>query len=460
MSGSERQRAVVVGASMAGLLAARVLAEHFGEVEIVERDRLPDGPEFRSGVPQSRHAHVLLRSGLDVLDRLFPGFATDLESAGAVPLEPPRDMPWLNSAGWSGRFAAGLGFLASSRELTESLVRDRLRAIRNVSFRARSEVTGMITEHDRVSGLHIRARDGSPPDPSPATELTADFVVDASGRMSKVPQWLEQLGYDRPREVTINSHLGYASRVFRPPSRRFDWKGLLIGATPEVPRGGGVFPLEGDRWMVTLGGYGRAVHPPIDEAGYMEFMRNLRTPVLFQALEGAEPLGPIYGYARTENIRRHYELLSRPVDRLVVVGDATCCFNPIYGQGMSVAGLAALALGESLRKASSGGLDGVAASAQRAVASVCNDPWLMATGEDLRFATTEGGRDDTRRLDRAVQRYIQRVLLRSNQDVVVCRAFTRVVHLLDPPSALFRPNLMARVLMRGSHDKGQEPSAR
>jgi flavin-dependent dehydrogenase len=457
MTESGSRRAVVIGASMAGLLAARVLSDHFGEVEIVERDRLPDGPEFRNGVPQSRHAHVLLRAGLDVLDQLFPGFATELEGAGAVPLEPPRDVPWLNEAGWSGRFAAGLSFLASSRELTESLVRGRLRAIGNVNFKTRSEVIGLMTEQGRLSGVRIRARDGSRPDSSPATELAADFVVDASGRMSKVPEWLQQLGYDRPREVTINSHLGYASRVFRPPTHRLDWKGLLIGATPDVPRGAGVFPLEGDRWMVTLGGYGRAFQPPIDEAGYLEFIRNLRTPVLFEALRGAEPLGPIYGYARTENVRRHYELLSRGLDRLVVVGDATCSFNPIYGQGMSVAGLAALALGESLRKASGRGLDGVAVSAQRAVASVCNDAWLMATGEDLRYATTEGGREGTRRLERAVQRYIGRVLLRSNQDVVVCRAFTRVAHLLDPPSALFRPSVMARVLMKGPSDGGQAP---
>src|ERR1700682_1180539 len=138
---------------MAGLLAARVLADHFAQVEIVERDRLPDGPEFRNGVPQSRHAHVLLRAGLDVLDQLFPGFATELEGAGAVRLEPPRDVPWLNEAGWSGRFAAGLSFLASSRELTESLVRDRLRAVGNVTFKTRSEVIGLMTEQGRVSGL-------------------------------------------------------------------------------------------------------------------------------------------------------------------------------------------------------------------------------------------------------------------------------------------------------------------
>jgi len=457
MAVSERQRAVVIGASMAGLLAARVLSDHFSEVEIIDRDRLPDGPEFRNGVPQSRHAHALLRAGLDVLDRLFPGFSTDLEDAGAVPMEPPRDLPWLNAAGWSGRFGAGMVVLASSRELTECLVRRRLQAIPNVTFRTRSEVIGLIAANGRVSGLSIRARDGSRPDSSQATTLDSDFVVDASGRMSKVSEWLEQIGFERPREVIVNSHLGYASRIYHRP-RQFDWKGLLIGATPEVPTGAGVFPLEGDRWMVTLGGYGRANNPPIDEAGYLEFIRNLRTPVLFKALRDAEPIGQIYGYARTENVRRHYELLSRRPDRLVVVGDATCCFNPIYGQGMSVAGLEAVALDDSLTKASGGGLDGVAVSAQRAVASTCNDAWLLATGEDLRFATTEGGRQATGPLARVVQGYVQRVLLRSNQDVVVSRAFTRVVHLLDPPSALFRPALLARVLMGRSSDRGLEPA--
>ena len=450
-----QERAVVIGASMAGLLTARVLSDHFAEVEIVERDRLPEGPEFRNGVPQSRHAHVLLRAGLDVLDRLFPGFATELKGAGAVAVEPPREMPWLNSAGWSGRFEIGLGFLSSSRELTESLVRTRLRAIPNIKFRTRIEAVGLTVAPGRVTGLRVRARDGSRPDEGESFELAAGLVVDASGRMSKVPEWLDQLGYERPREVVINSHLGYASRTFQPPSRPFDWKGLLIAATPDEPRGAGLLPLEGNRWIVTLAGYGRAFHPPIDEAGYMEFVRGLRTPVLHQALKDAEPLTQIYGYARTENVLRHYELLTRRPDRLVVVGDASCCFNPVYGQGMSVAGLGAEALSQSLRKSQAGRLDGIAISAQKAIAAACNDPWLMATGEDLRFATTDGGR--ARPMDRAVQKYIERVILSSNQDVVVSRAFTRVLHLLDPPTALFRPAVLARVLAKRSPGPGAEP---
>jgi 2-polyprenyl-6-methoxyphenol hydroxylase-like FAD-dependent oxidoreductase len=447
----------VIGASMAGLLAARALSGHFGEVVVVERDQLPNGPEFRNGVPQSRHAHALLRTGLEALDRLFPGFSAELEAAGAVPLEPPRDLPWLNSAGWSGRFTAGVRLLASSRELIESLVRNRLRATPNVVFRTRSEVIGLTAAQGRATGVLVRERDGSRPDSTQATEVTADMVVEASGRMSKVPEWLEKLGYERPRETIINGHLGYASRVFR-PARRFDWKGLLIGATPDSPMGAGVFPLEGDRWMVTVGGYGRTHQPPIDEAGYSEFISKLRTPVLFQALRDAEPLGPIYGYARTENVRRHYEKLSRPLDRLLVVGDAACCFNPIYGQGMSVAGLEALALEDCLGKpADSGSLDGVTGSAQKAITSAGDNAWLMATGEDLRYPTTEGGKEGTGRVERAIQRYIQKVLLRSNHDQVVCRAFTRVSHLLDPPSALFKPNVVARVLASRRVEASQEP---
>jgi 2-polyprenyl-6-methoxyphenol hydroxylase-like FAD-dependent oxidoreductase len=447
-------RALVIGASMSGLLAAQVLSRHFGEVEIVERDRLPDGPEFRNGVPQSRHAHVLLRAGLDALENLFPGFATELREAGAVPVEPPREMPWLNAAGWSGRFGVDLGFLSSSRELTESLVRNRVKAAPNVTFRTRTEVVGLMNGKGRVTGVRVRTRDGSRPDSRQAAEVLADLVVDASGRMSRIPEWLGEMGYDRPREVIINSHLAYASRIFRRPSRILDWKGLLIGATPDVPRGAAVVPLEGDRWIVGLAGYGRASRPPIDEAGYNEFLRSLRSPILFHALQGAEPLSPIYGYARTENVRRHYELLTRRPEGLVVIGDATCCFNPIYGQGMSVAGLSAQALDRSLLRSSE---NGIAASAQRAIGRVSDDAWLLATGEDLRYATTEGGPGAVRPLERAVQRYLNRVILRSNQDVVVSRALTRVIHLLDPPRALFRPGVIARVFIRRSTVAGSEP---
>jgi 2-polyprenyl-6-methoxyphenol hydroxylase-like FAD-dependent oxidoreductase len=442
---------------MSGLLAAQVLSRHFGEVEIVERDRLPDGPEFRNGVPQSRHAHVLLRAGLDALENLFPGFATDLRDAGAVPVEPPREMPWLNAAGWSGRFAAGLGFLSSSRELTECLVRARVRSAPNIRFVTRTDVVGLMDGRGRVSGVRVSARDGSRPDSRQGTELAADLVVDAGGRLSKTPEWLEELGYDRPREVIINSHLAYASRIFRRPSRNLDWKGLLIGATPDIPRGAAVVPLEGDRWIVGLAGYGRASRPPIDESGYLEFMRSLRTQVLFQAVRDAEPLTPIYGYARTENVRRHYEQTTRRPEGLVVIGDATCCFNPIYGQGMSVAALSAQALDRSLRGSSDKSANGIAAAAQRAIARISDDAWLLATGEDLRYATTEGGTGAVRPLERAVQRYLNRVILRSNQDVVVSRALTRVIHLVDPPRALFRPGVMARVLIKPSTGAGSEP---
>ena len=450
-------RAVVIGASMSGLLIAKVLSGHFGQVEIVERDRLPDGPEFRNGVPQSRHAHVLLRAGLDALDRLFPGFAAELEGAGAVPIEPPREMPWLNAAGWSGRFGAGLSILTSSRELTESLVRNRVRAIPNVTFRTRTEVVGLTIREGRVSGVRTRMRDRSRPDASQEIELQADLVVDASGRMSKTPEWLEKSGYERPREVTISSHLGYASRIFKRPARHLDWKGLLIGSTPDAPKGAGVLPLEGGRWIVTLGGYGRASTPPIDEAGYIEFIRSLRSPVLFNALRDAEPLSQIYGYARTENVRRHYELLARRPDRLLVIGDAFCCFNPIYGQGMSIAGLAALAVDRCLRESADPLQRETLISAQRAIARVCSDAWLLATGEDLRYPTTEGGRGATRPHERAIQLYLNRVILRSNQDVVVSRALTRVIHLVDPPTILFRPGVMARVLISRSRGPGNEP---
>jgi 2-polyprenyl-6-methoxyphenol hydroxylase-like FAD-dependent oxidoreductase len=442
----------VVGASMAGLLAARVLSDHFEEVEIVDRDRLPDGPEFRNGVPQSRHAHALLSAGLDVLDRLFPGFAAELQGAGAVPVQPPRELPWFNSAGWSGRFDAGLTLLCSSRELTESLVRGRVRAIPNVNFMTRTEAVGLVAGQGRVSGVRVRARDGSRPEASQETQVFADLVVDASGRVSKTPEWLEQLGYQKPREVIINSHLGYASRLFCPPNRSFDWKGLLVGATPQSPRGALVVSIEGGRWLVTLAGYGRANNPPVDEVGFLEFAESLRTPVVFKALRDAEPAGQIYGYARTENVRRHYELLTRRPEGLVVLGDATCSFNPIYGQGMSVAGLAAVAIDGSLRKG-----DGTADAMQRGIASACTNAWLLATGEDLRYPTTEGGAARTRPIDRAIQKYVNRVILCSNQDLTVCRAFTRVAHLLEPPATLFRPAVVARVLMNRARERAPEP---
>jgi 2-polyprenyl-6-methoxyphenol hydroxylase-like FAD-dependent oxidoreductase len=445
-----RDDAVVIGASMAGLLTARVLADHFSRVTLVERDRLPDGPAFRVGVPQSRHLHILLARGLEVIEQLFPGIEAELVAGGAVPVEWPRDALWLTPRGWSDRFDTGLRLLSASRELLEWGVRRRLAAIGTVRFLEGREITGPLADADgrQIEGVRLRTRPPAGGEAGAVEELRAGLVVDASGRTSRAPEWLAELGYERPAETKINSFLGYASRCYAIPAGfEADWRLVFLqGVPPANARGGGLFPIEGDRWIVTLAGAG-GDYPPTDDEGFLAFARSLRSPILYEAIRRADPLTPIHGYRRTENQRRFYEKLARLPERFLVAGDAICAFNPIYGQGMTAAAQGALVLDRLLRERADDDPAELPLRFQREVAKVNAGAWLIATGEDLRYPTTEGGERTVG--TRLIHRYLDRVIGAATRDETVNRAFLDVLQLVAPPTTLFKPRILVPALLRG-----------
>lgn len=443
--------AVVMGGSMAGLLAARILADHFTCVIIVERDQLPPHPVHRQGVPQSRHVHVLLARGAQELDRLFPNLGEELQSAGAPRLNWMNDIKWLNFTGWKPRFPAHLVSYGCSRELLEWTVRRRLVESGRIRFEDCCQVTGLLDGgNGHVRGVTVRRR--SPVQGADEVEdMPADLVVDATGRDSHAPRWLQSLGYAPPEETVINSFLGYASRVYRQPSSPSrDWKGLYIQQTPPtIRRGGVIFPMEDDRWMVMLVGTGRD-YPPTDEAGFLAFACSLVDPCIHDAIKDAEPLSPIYGIRRVENRYRHFERLRRRPENFIVLGDAAIAFNPVYGQGMTVAALAAGALNTCLhrwkRKRRDGDLTGLAGYFQTRLSRVLNTPWLLATGEDFRVPEVEGGRPGLS--VHLLHRYVDGVMHVATDDRSAHLAVSEVLSLMKPPTALFAPGIVRKVVQR------------
>ena len=265
-------RALVIGGSIAGLLASRVLSRRFDRVTIVERDRFPGGPTRRNGVLQASHQHIMLRRGTDILERLFPGIRGELVAAGAPLVDMANDAAWLTPFGWGVRFPSELVMLTCSRDLLEWSVRRRVAALPKVRFLQSAEVTGLLPAAngvDRVGGVKIRFR-GERDGERGEEVLRADLVVDASGRPSRAPRWLKDLGYEPPQESVIDAHLGYTSRLYRIP-KGFEpgWKGAYVQlAPPEHTRGGALLPIEGGRWMVTLAGTG-GDYPPTDERGFL-----------------------------------------------------------------------------------------------------------------------------------------------------------------------------------------------
>lgn len=445
------RHAVVLGAGMSGLTAARVLADHFDRVTIVDQDLLPTEAAARNGTPQSRHVHVLLNSGRTILDRLFPGLQDDLAAAGAPLIDGANDLAWLTPAGWAIRYPSKYVARSASRPLLEWAVRRRLAQNPRVSFVGGRSVAGLLAsdDHSRVLGVRIRPRQRDAAEGA-EERLIADLVVDASGRGSHATQWLQDLGYPEPERTEINAYLGYTSRLYRlPEDPARGWKGLYIQAKPPSDlRGGVIFHLEGDQWICSLGGSGKD-YPPTDEEGFLAFARGIRTPVLYEAIKDAEPLSSPVANRSTANIWRHYEKLSRWPDGFVAIGDAVCAFNPIYGQGMSVAAKEALVLDACLREARrrrpDGNLGGLARRFQQQLPKTIQPIWTIATGEDFRVPGVEGGKPG--RSARFLYSYLDRVIQLSTEDVFARQILMEILNLEQPTALLFHPRLIAKVIL-------------
>jgi 2-polyprenyl-6-methoxyphenol hydroxylase-like FAD-dependent oxidoreductase len=427
------EHAVVVGASMGGLLAARALSEVFDRVTIVERDVLGAGAEPRRGVPQGRHPHGLLSRGREVLEHFFPGLTEELVGLGVPTTDLQSGFRWINGGRAMCQEPSGLVALGVGRPLLEARVRARVLALPAVTLLDGCDATGLASTPDRrrVTGLRVLRRSQD----SAEEVLAADLVVDAGGRGSRGPQWLAALGYQAPAVDEVHVGMTYATRTYR---RDPDGpQGASVSGTPANPRGGIMIPQEGDRWIVAVGGMlGDAA--PLDPAGFTDFAATLPAPAIHEVIRDAEPLSDPLRFRYPVSTRRRYERLARVPQGWLPFGDAISSFNPVYGQGMTVAALEAVALREVVRQGGD-----VTRRFLRAAARRVDNPWDIAVGADLRFPDVEGRRTAKVRL---VNGYLERLHVAAEHDPEVGRAFLRVVNLIDPPQRLMAPAILRRVL--------------
>jgi 2-polyprenyl-6-methoxyphenol hydroxylase-like FAD-dependent oxidoreductase len=389
----------------------------------------------------------LLERGRGVMERLLPGLTEELVEAGAELMNATQDVATMCPHGWYVRCPGGPALLGASRDLIDHRVRSRVAAIPNVRIRQRVDVDGLIRDPgDRcgVAGVRLWARPTDHGGRRVREELAADLVVVADGRNSRLPDWLVALGYEPPQETVVNSFQGYASRRYRPAAGfESDWKALYIQqAPPDDPRGGLISPVEGGFWLVSLVG-GDGDYPPVDEVGFLDFARSLRSPALYEAIADAEPLTPIVGHRATENRLRHYDRLGRFPRGVVVVGDAACAFNPFYGQGMTTAAIGAEVLERWLLGPSSRRGAGRGQIFQHFLARGTAAAWQLSTGADYGFRTTEGTPQG--RFSQLAGRYLARVMRAATRRPGVMRRLAGVFHLLHPPATLFGPGVLARL---------------
>jgi 2-polyprenyl-6-methoxyphenol hydroxylase-like FAD-dependent oxidoreductase len=444
---ASRQQAVVIGASIAGLLAGRVLSEYFERVIIVERDSLPEHPEARKGVPQGLHVHSLLQQGSSILSEFFPDLLSNLVQEGSIIVDPVADIHWYHLGVWKNQFSSSIKMWCQSRPFLEHHVRRCLTAISNIHFVDRCDVTGLCATDDnaRVIGVRARYSDKEPRE----TELAADLVIDASGRGSQASRWLSSLGYGQVQESVVKIDVGYATRIYRRPQNfSASWKMLAVYPWfPARKRVGTIVPIEGDRWLVTLAGFLRD-YPPDDEAEFLEYACGLAVPDVYEAIRMAEPITPVFTHRLPSDRRRYYERLSRFPGGFLILGDALCTFNPVYAQGITVAALEANVLNECLRRLSrlhfmQPGLPDLARRFQKAAAKVINVPWLMATSEDFRYPEVAGHRLLSTRL---LNWYTGSIIRMGAYHRHANLRFHEVMHMRKHLITLFNPALIFSVL--------------
>ncbi|MEU1729272.1 hypothetical protein [Nonomuraea sp. NPDC005692] len=442
--------AVVIGGSIAGLLAARVLADHFHQVTVVEQDAFPSSPEHRRGVPQSHHVHGLLIGGREAIDDLLPGFTAELVEHEAPACDLGAEFVMLSPAGWAARRPCGLRAIGASRVLIEWIIRRRVLALPNVVVRQRTRACGLAGDAKAVRGVHVRPRgQEAPREPSQAAAqetaeevLAADLVVDAAGRGSRTPTWLGDIGAAAPAEQAFDPRLGYASRTFAiPAGHTADWKAchLLPGRDGRL-RGSTLIPIEGNRWIVTLFGVG-SDRPTAREEDFLPYARSLPSPLVADAIDNAQPLSQVVTTHATANRRR---LINAGPDRpgnLLLTGDAAYCFNPLYAQGMTTAAFGATLLGDCL-KAGHEPAD-LARRYHRRLARQNSTLWCMATLGDHLMSGGTSGISPARRV---AARYLSRLRMASTRDFEVHLAFLQVFTALRTPLSLCAPSTVLRVL--------------
>lgn len=436
-------QAVVIGAGMSGLATVGALADHFDQVVVLERDRLPQTAMHRQGTPQDRHLHGLLPGGQQALNMLFPQFGRDLITSGAVPvavaLEYRSELPGL---GPFPRRDFGWFLYCGSRPLIEFTLRRQVERLTNVTVRSECRVLEIVAAQDGtiVTGVKFESGEGL------QESIPANLVVDASGRGTLLLDLLRSTRRPLPAETIIGVDLHYSTARFTiPADGPSEWRAVVTPAkAPQRGRGGFMMPIEGNTWVLTLAGR-LGEEPPADWDGFMAYARQLETPTIYEAIKHAERQGNIVRFGFPASVWRHFERLDGLPRGLLPIGDTICRFNPIYGQGMSVAAQEACVLRQLLSERTEQGadlLEGLGRAFLGRIQPLVDAPWNMSAIPDLIYPQARGERpaDFESRLNSGIA--IAQLAIRNPH---VHRLMQEVQHLLKPPSVYDDPAIQRLV---------------
>jgi len=433
--------ALIAGGSVAGLTAAKVLADKYDQVIVLEADERPENIGARKGVPQGRHTHGLLKGGSDALTEIFPTIPAQLREKGAPSADFCQEVRWYLNKRWMLDFKGDLPIHFQTRPLLEQCIRDNIDAVDNITIRYRSRFQDFLFDQDakKITGIRFNNTEGQ------IEEITADLVVDAMGRGTPFPRWLEKNGFGKVPLSETKVDLGYASCLLKlrnDPDRR--WTSLLIYPTgPDEIKGCTLVRVENDTWLLTLAGYHND-HPPADREGFLEFAKNLPRPEVAAAIDGAEFLTDISLHKFPASIRRHYDRLPELPDGIIPVGDSNVSLNPLFGQGMTVAFMALRDLAHilpSIDIKNTAEVRRARAEFFKRLNEIFKTPWDLAMGQDFRYPQTTGKPPFGYR----IKNHLKSLILSTNSPSIA-EHFFKVVHLIEKETSFYYPHRMVRVL--------------
>ncbi len=435
---TNRIHATVVGGSMAGLIAARVLSNHFEKVTIIEKDIVNNEPETRKGQSQTKHIHLLLVQAMNTLSHYFPDLKEELLANGALELDVGNDYNWYSYGGIKKKGKTGITALTMSRPLLEYHVKKGVVSMGNIVIQDNTKVKEIHIKNNVVRALSIE-KEGK------REELKTDFIVDASGRGSKSFKWLKQHGYEIPQESKIKIDITYVTVLFKRKKVALGQKLEVISYSPEAPKeklGVVMMPIEDDRWVLTLIGMRGAI-PPQNDQELIMFLKKLPIKGIYDIVSETDRLTEFMVYKYPNSVRRHYEKLKNFPGSYIVLGDTISSFNPMYAQGMASSIFQAKILDEVLGQITSN--DHIFKPYISKVTKIIEALWTAGAYEDFKYPETEGKKPIAANL---VNNYMKTLQKAANNDAELFKEILEVAGFLKPGMKLFRPKILWKVFRK------------
>jgi 2-polyprenyl-6-methoxyphenol hydroxylase-like FAD-dependent oxidoreductase len=434
-------RAVIVGASVAGLFAGRVLADHFDEVLLVDKETLDQGPTPRKAVPQGNHIHGILTPTFHNLERFLPELIDDLIRNGAHIFDGGKDWKFHVHGNFLTKGETGQTLIGSTRPFFEDRLRRMVTGISNIEIRTEHRFKNWVTGKDqsRVEGVVFGTAAGE-------VELSAELLVDARGRGSTLSKELQELGYEAPVEELVGVDLGYTTRLYKASNFSQDWNLLILNpSAPESWIGGLIEKVENEQFIVTQFGY-FGDHAPANDDGFLERAKSLAVSDIADFLEIAEPVTDFHTFGTKQCKMIRFEKLQAFPERLLVIGDAVCNLNPIYGQGLTKAAREAGHLWDSLsvHLEQADSLDGFSDKFRRSLPGAGAEwAWQLTSGADLGYPQTTGKRQP---IGPFMGWYMKRLFMRSAKSLDARKRLFDTLMLVNPPEHLFKPGMIGHAL--------------